>query len=91
MTPAEYLASEIDKNPAQLVDYANENEIGEVYANLYALLRNPVASDQYQEAEAFLQRHICDAINRHADQNGERGAEWAKEYLDNVMLEKEAA
>lgn len=85
MSPAEILADEIDRNPAILVDYADENEIGEVYAALYALLRNPVASVQYQDAEAFLQRHICNAINRHADMNGERGAEAAKEYLDNLM------
>lgn len=87
MTPDEALANEIDKNPAQLVDYADENEIGEVYANLYAILRNPVDSEQYQDAEAFLQRHICNAIERHKNMNSERGAEAAKEYLDNIMRE----
>lgn len=91
MSPAEFLADEIDKNPSTLVDYADQNEIGELYANLYALLRNPVASVQYQDAEAFLQRHICNAIERHKNMNSERGAEAAKEYLDNLMLEKEAA
>lgn len=87
MTPEEALANEIDENPAQLVDYADENEIGEVYAALYALLRNPVDSEQYQDAEAFLQRHICAAIERHKNMNSERGAEAAKEYLDNIMRE----
>lgn len=85
MTPAEALANEIDENPAILVDYADENEIGEVYAAIYALLRNPVDSEQYQDAEAFLQRHICNAIERHKNMNGERAAEEAKEYHDELM------
>ena len=85
MTPAEALANEIDENPAILVDYADENEIGEVYAAIYAVIRNPVGSDQYQDAEAFLQRHICNAIERHKNMNGERAAEEAKEYHDELM------
>ena len=87
MNAAEILADEIDRNPAILVDYADENEIGEVYAALYAILRNPVGSDQHQDAEAFLERHICNAIERHKNMNSERGAEAAKEYLDNIMRE----
>ena len=87
MTPAEALADEVDKNPAQLVDYADQNEIGAVYGAMYEVSRNPVDSDQYQNAMFFIERHICNAINRHADMNSERGAEAAKEYLDNIMRE----
>lgn len=87
MTPDEILADEIDKNPAQLVDYADENDICNVHAAIYAVVRNPVDSDQYQNAICFLEHYIANAIERHKNMNSERGAEAAKEYLDNIMRE----
>jgi len=87
MSPAEYLASEIDRNPAILVDYANENEIGEVYAALYNMIRNPVDSDEYQNAEEFAKAHIVNAIKRYNDKNGDEAAERAREYHNELMRE----
>lgn len=87
MTPEEFLAAEIDDRPQQLVDYADQNEIGEVYAALYAVIRNPVDSDQYQNAMEFLEGHICRAIQLHADKNREWAEEQAKAALDESMRE----
>ena len=87
MTAAEILAAEIDDRPQQLVDYADENEIGEVYSALYAVIRNPVDSDQYQNAMEFLEGHVCRAIQLHAVKNGDEAAERAREYHNELMRE----
>lgn len=87
MTPAEILAAEIDDRPQQLVDYADENEIGEVYAALYNMIRNPVDSDEYQNAEEFAKAHIVNAIKRYNDKNGDEAAERAREYHNELMRE----
>ena len=87
MSAEEILAAEIDDRPQQLVDYADENEIGELYAALYRSLRNPYGSDQQQDAEAFLMSHICRAIQSHADKNREWAEEQAKAALDEAMTE----
>ena len=87
MNATQILIDEIDEAPERLVDYADENEIGELYAALYRSLRNPYGSDQQQDAEAFLMSHICRAIQSHADKNREWAEEQAKAALDEAMRE----
>ena len=87
MTPAEILADEIDKNPAILVDYADENELNEAYQAMYWAWREPMGSENWDKAQDFFSRHLGNAIERHKNMNGERAAEEAKEYHDELMRE----
>ena len=85
MNATQILIDEIDTKPSVLVDYADENEIGEVYAAIYNVIRNPVDSDQYQDAEAFLQRHIMNAVERYKAQNNDRANERVTEYFNSLQ------
>lgn len=86
MTPQQIMVEHIDDNPSCLVDYADENEIGEVYAALYAMIRNPVQSDQFQNAQDFVERHITAAIERYKANQGnlECANEKVREYFDSL-------
>lgn len=87
MTPEEFLAAEIDDRPQQLVDYADQNEIGAAYQAMYWAWREPQGSENWDKAQDFFSKHLGPAIELFNQKNREWAEEQAKAALDESMRE----
>lgn len=84
MTPKDYMLDQIERDPGCLVDYADENEIRDLYRNLYAIIREPYGSDRHSNAESFLERHILLAVREYYNKNQEQAEKEVIEYYENL-------
>lgn len=84
MNAKQIMCNAIDDDPGCLVDYADENEIRTLHAHIYALWREPVESEQYQNAQDFLGKYLGNAIECYYRKNREQAAEEAREYHDQI-------
>lgn len=84
MNAKDLMCDAIDKDPSCLVDYADENELNELHAAIYAIWREPVTSDKYQNAQDFIDRYIVNAMEAYYRANSEQAHRDVQEYYDQV-------
>ena len=84
MNAKDLMLDQIERDPGCLVDYADENEIRDLYRNLYAIIREPYGSDQHYTAQSFLERHILLAVREYYVKNQEQAEQEVIEYYANV-------